>query len=592
MRTQTQKTQNKAKAVPVSSQRSSKSHSHPVLKLQQQLGNQAVQLLIQSRRIQAKLTIGQPNDKYEQEANRVADQIMSMPVPIAKEQGQNNLSMQTPVIQRVCPECEQELQRQPLEEENEEEEETLQAKSKHGETPSVTPNLESRINSLKGGGQSLDSASRSFFEPRFGHDFSNVRVHSDSAAADTAKSINARAFTLDNHVVMGSGEYQPNSPSGKRLLGHELTHVMQQEGRSLGLGISSRAPLSVQRKPRQVRAHRFLGLNISGGVNPRMATRLNNVAASLRREYQTVHGTAAANDTVVLNWAGIYSMRGWRPRSSPSRSKHCSGSAVDVNYDNQPYIVTRSQVRGREVLGGERAGRRLTAQRQATVDVFDRAKKFVFGQINITIPIILPFVIISVSFTLRNRADVSKRRTGESTADVFDRFKLTSNALGTYLGLAFHTAPNVVRRRPIRNIERASERALLRAIPTTERKTEAIGIAAIQSYIRAHLTTAGSGPDFHFSIGDIGRARDLYFRMLRDYEHVRIPMVRGTPVARPGNTCNPARGFLDMSRQFVVAMADVGRLRWGIADLGAAESGDTHHFDLGNHGGVRPDCLP
>jgi hypothetical protein len=78
--------------------------------------------------------------------------------------------------------------------------------------------------------------------------------------------------------------------------------------------------------------------------------------------------------------------------------------------------------------------------------------------------------------------------------------------------------------------------------------------------------------------------------MLRDYEHVRIPMVRGNPVARPANTRNPARGFLDMTEEFVVAMCDIGRLRWGIADLGEAESGDTHHFDLGHHGGVIPDC--
>ena len=351
-------------------------------------------------------------------------------------------------------------------------------------------------------------------------------------------------------------------------------------------GISSGAPRAVQLKPNQVTAHSFLGLNIGGGVNPTLASRLDDVAAQLRLDYQAVHGTRATSDTVVRNWAEINSMNGWRQRSTPSRSKHCSGSAVDVNYRNQPYIVTRSIVNGREVLGGERAGRRLTAQRQATVDVFDRAKEFVFGRINI----IIPFIFIHISFP--NRADVSERRTGESTGEVFDRFKETSNALGTYLGLAFYTAPDTVRRQPINNIETASEADLLREIPTTERKTEAAGIADIQAYIRAHLTTAGTGPTFHFSTGDVGRARDFYFRMLRDYEHVRIPMVRGNPVARPGNTRNPARGFLDMSREFVVAMADVGRLRWGISDLGSAESGDTHHFDLGNHGGVTPDCLP
>ena len=610
MRTQTQKILGSAKAESVSSQKSfTPQYSHPALQLQSQIGNQAVQRLLHFGRIQAKLTVGQPNDKYEQEADRVADQVIRMPDPTATEQGPKNLSNQIPVIQRMCPECEQELQRQPadeIEEEEEkilqrqpmedEEEELLQAKEIPGQTPEVSNEVESTINNLRGGGQPLSFTDRSFFEPRFGQDFSKVRIHTNSQAAKMVRSINAHAFTLGHDVVFGAGQYSPKTSAGKKLVAHELTHVVQQKGRPQGLGISSRAHLTVQRKPRQVRAHRFLGMNVLGGVNPRMASRLNNVAVRLRRDYQTAHGRAAANDTVVRNWAGIYSMRGWRQRRRPSNSKHCSGSAVDVNYDNQPYIVTRSQVRGREVLGGERAGRHLTAQRQVTVDVFDRAKEFVFGRINISayISIIIPFpfLFIPVSYSLPNRADVSKRRTGESTGDVFDRFKQTSNTLGTYLGLAFHTAPTTVRRQPIRNIERVSERALLRAIPTIERKAEAVGIAAIQSYIRAHLTTVGRGSAFHFSIGDIARARDFYFRMLRDYEHVRIPMVRGAPVARPRNTRNPARGFLDMSRYFVVAMADVGRLRWGIADLGVAESGDTHHFDLGNHGGVRPDCLP
>jgi len=174
--------------------------------------------------IQAKLTIGQPNDKYEQEADKIADQVMRMSDADVAQRVETG-TVQPMHIQRLFPECKQETaQRQP---ENEEEEE-LQAKEIPGQIPTLAPNLESRINSLKGGGQPLDSATRSFFEPRFGHDFSHVRVHTDSSSADTAKSINARAFTLGNHVVMGTGEYQPNIQSGQRLLGHELTHMIQQ----------------------------------------------------------------------------------------------------------------------------------------------------------------------------------------------------------------------------------------------------------------------------------------------------------------------------------------------------------------------------
>ena len=69
---------------------------------------------------------------------------------------------------------------------------------------------------------------RAFFEPRFGHDFSRVRVHTDEKAAESARVVNARAYTVGNNVVMGSEHYPPSSSSGRRLLAHELTHVVQQ----------------------------------------------------------------------------------------------------------------------------------------------------------------------------------------------------------------------------------------------------------------------------------------------------------------------------------------------------------------------------
>jgi hypothetical protein len=195
--------------------------------------------------------------------------------------------------------------------------------------------------------------------------------------------------------------------------------------------------------------------------------------------------------------------------------------------------------------------------------------------------------------------DVSQRTpaTGatprEATSAVYQRFRNVSDALAIYLGLAFHTTHTDVRRQPIANIETAPEPDLLAGIPTTERKDEAVGIHEIIHYIYAHLASPGNtNPLFHFTTADASNARDYYFRMLRDYEHVRIPFVMGNPAARPARTRNPARGFLHMTEEFVVAMCDTGNLRWGISDLGAAESGDTHHFDLGNHGGITPDCTP
>jgi hypothetical protein len=81
---------------------------------------------------------------------------------------------------------------------------------------------------LRSPGQSLDSATRAFFEPRFGHDFGRVRVHADAGAADAARAVNARAYTAGRDIVFGAGEYAPQATQGRRLLAHELAHVVQQ----------------------------------------------------------------------------------------------------------------------------------------------------------------------------------------------------------------------------------------------------------------------------------------------------------------------------------------------------------------------------
>ena len=206
--------------------------------------------------IQPKLIIGQPDDKYEQEADRVADEVMRMPEPRLQRQAEEEeeeeeliqtkpLAEQiTPLVQRqVEPEEEEEeallqpklgtnaeypIQRQV---EEEEEEEILQTKVNRSQALEVGPDLESRIQALRGGGQPLPKSARSFFEPRFGYDFSQVRVHTTSRAAETARELNARAFTRDRDVVFRAGQYAPETREGKKLLAHELTHVVQQNNR-------------------------------------------------------------------------------------------------------------------------------------------------------------------------------------------------------------------------------------------------------------------------------------------------------------------------------------------------------------------------
>ena len=190
-----------------------------ILFLQRTAGNQAVSRLMRSGALQAKLVVRQPGDVYEQEADRVADAVMRMPEP--------------GVHRQVEPE------------EEEEEEETIQAKPLASQTPEVTPGVENSISSIHGGGQPLSANDRSFFEPRFNRDFSQVRVHSNTQAAETAGLLKAQAFTIGNDVVFGSGQYLPETVRGKRLLAHELTHVIQQKGVPRQLQRKS-APLGIR----------------------------------------------------------------------------------------------------------------------------------------------------------------------------------------------------------------------------------------------------------------------------------------------------------------------------------------------------------
>jgi len=97
------------------------------------------------------------------------------------------------------------------------------------EVPQVVHNV------LQSPGQTLDSATRAYMEPRFGHDFSQVRLHTDSQANRSANAVNARAYTVGRNVVFGQGQYAPNSADGRQLLAHELTHVVQQGGKALGV---------------------------------------------------------------------------------------------------------------------------------------------------------------------------------------------------------------------------------------------------------------------------------------------------------------------------------------------------------------------
>jgi len=159
--------------------------------------------------IQAKLKIGASNDPLEHEADSIADRVLRMPDPGV------SVASAPPRISRKCDDCK--------------EEETVRRKAAGPQTAAgEAPGIVHQV--LRSPGQPLDPASRAYFEPRFKHDFSRVRVHADQRAADAARGLAARAFTLGEHIVFGGNQYAPSGANGARLLAHELTHVVQQSG--------------------------------------------------------------------------------------------------------------------------------------------------------------------------------------------------------------------------------------------------------------------------------------------------------------------------------------------------------------------------
>ncbi len=264
--------------------------------LQQSHGNAYVQRLLSSRAVQAKLTVSAPDDEYEQEADRVGDQVARAAIEgvqrqpmeeeeemlqakplqrqeeeeeelmpkaiqrqeeeellqgkfIQRQEEEEELMMKPADIQRQEEEEEElqmkAIQRQPLEEEEEmlqpktlqrqveeeeEEEELLQPKSTESEVPDVSADLETRIDTARTGGESLPDSVRAAIEPQMEHDFSDVRIHTDTEANDLSHQLEARAFTTGNDIFFQEGDYQPDTEDGMKLLGHEMTHVVQQGG--------------------------------------------------------------------------------------------------------------------------------------------------------------------------------------------------------------------------------------------------------------------------------------------------------------------------------------------------------------------------
>jgi hypothetical protein len=167
--------------------------------------------------VQTKLMINQPGDMFEQEADAMAEKV----VRIADSSQDKNISFKAPIMQRKIGVVNTEQKK-----------EHIHRKESQPGMMQAGNRLINYVSNLNNSGMALSSEARNFFEPRFGIDFGSVRIHTDSNAARSAQSIHARAYTYGNNIVFNNGEYSIGSYNGKRLLGHELTHFIQQKNNS------------------------------------------------------------------------------------------------------------------------------------------------------------------------------------------------------------------------------------------------------------------------------------------------------------------------------------------------------------------------
>ena len=210
--------------------------------------------------IQPKLRVGEPGDKYEQEADRIADQVMRMSEPSIQRQMEpeedEEMVQKKAIANSITP---------------------LQRYSTDWDQPSEVPPIVHEV--LRSQGQSLEPATRAFMEPRFGHDFSQVRVHTDAKAAESARELNASAYTVGSNIVFGAGQFLPETQTGRQLLSHELTHIVQQ--RRLPVSVACGVSVPGDFHERQARAITDV---LSGSIAGLLDSEPGPISYSLQRQ--------------------------------------------------------------------------------------------------------------------------------------------------------------------------------------------------------------------------------------------------------------------------------------------------------------------
>jgi hypothetical protein len=320
--------------------------------------------------VQAKLTIGEPGDKYEQEADRVAaDVVQRIHAPESMTGGEGALQRQE-MGEDEGVRLKSEggtLQRVEISQ--------LNRQSESEKPTEASADLEGAIQGARGSGQPLDESVREPMEREFGADFSGVRVHTDAKSDELNQSIQAKAFTTGSDIFFRQGEYEPTSRGGQELLAHELTHVVQQKGGAMkgnepisDLGKEADTPRkkenALQRQKKQDEEHKARPVTVLGieghvvqraGHRPKQNTQVryqgliwtvqksapNNPQITLHRQ---------PNHTVNLQWAQAnYTIIRENTEQDHDLRQNNPGAVIPIDaYDPPGFLSQReSQVIGR-----------------------------------------------------------------------------------------------------------------------------------------------------------------------------------------------------------------------------------------------------
>jgi outer membrane protein OmpA-like peptidoglycan-associated protein len=274
------------------------------------LGNQGIQKRLQRGVLQTKLMVNPPGDIYEQEASRIADAVMGMSAPGLPVKPSTSVHRKCACSGSgtKCDECKAKAA-------------TLLGSASATAPPVTAP---PSVYQALGPGKPLDPAIRSFMDPRFGRDFGDVRIHADASAAASANAVNARAYTIGPDIVFGDRQYAPQTSEGRKLLAHELAHVVQQSDSSYA-GPALQRAVQEQEFPGGAACKTCARVSICSGIfrlgsalraehkaqRPRIAT---EIKAALARDpnakidiegQASLTGAAAKNDVLSQQRAGF-----------------------------------------------------------------------------------------------------------------------------------------------------------------------------------------------------------------------------------------------------------------------------------------------